>query len=94
MKKRILSILLAAAMTVALVTGCGKMDNNGTPSKESTAAESKNSSAEESKTTTEGTDSVLKDGNVVELEMLIPNADQPNREAVEDAMNAAIEYCI
>ncbi len=90
MKKRILSILLAAAMTVALVTGCGKMDNNGTPSKESTAAESKNSSAEESKTTTEGTDSVLKDGNVVELEMLIPNADQPNREAVEDAMNAAI----
>ncbi len=97
MKKKMLSLLLTVAMTATMVTGCGNTDNGGTPAKESTAAESTSTTVEESKDTAaettaeeENTDSVLKDGNVVELVMLTPFADQPDREAVEDAFNEAL----
>ena len=96
MKKRVLSILLTVAMTAALVTGCGNTDKGGTPAKDSTEEENDGRTAEEGKDTTQtagekNTDSVLKDGNVVDLVMLIPFADQSNHEAVEAAMNEEIQ---
>lgn len=98
MKKKMLSLLLTVAMTATMVTGCGNTDNGGTPAKESTAAESTSTTVEESKdmaaeTTAEeeNTDSVLKDGNVVDMVMLIPFADQPDHAEVEAAMNEAIQ---
>lgn len=97
MKKKMLSLLLTVAMTATMVTGCGNTDNGGTPAKESTAAESASTTVEESKDTAaettadaEDTDSVLKDGNVQELVLLTHGTDQPDREAVEAAMNEEI----
>lgn len=96
MKKRILSLLLTVAMTAIMVTGCGSTNNGETAVEEPTVAEEESTTAEESKDTVEenaeaeNTDSVLKDGNVVELVMLTPFADQPDREAVEEAINEAI----
>ena len=98
MKKKMLSLLLTVAMTATMVAGCGTADNSNTasaPEKESTVAESTGTTVEESKdtaaeTTAEDTDSVLKDGNVQELVVLFGAADQPDKEAVEEAMNAEI----
>lgn len=101
MKKKLIAMLLTAAIAVSALAGCGSgstsSEENGSAGTEAGAenapeAGEKESSEESSEESVSSTDAVLKDGNITELLMVWPgsNASPASLQEVEDAMNEII----
>lgn len=88
MKRKLITILLAASMAVSALTGCGNSSaNSGSdkPAAETVTGEEANQEAN-------AADAVLKDGEMSEILMVWPgsNASPASLQEVEDAMNEMI----
>ena len=88
MKRKLITILLAASMAVSALTGCGNSSaNSGSdkPAAETVTGEEANQEANTA-------DAVLKDGEMSEILMVWPgsNASPASLQEVEDAMNEMI----
>lgn len=110
MKKRIVSVILAAMMALSLAAGCGTKDDGVTKDANVTNEQGKDSQeTPEDTKEPEGTgepgdaqgaegdtSSVLKDGNVQELLMLLPGptSSPDHMQDVEDRMNEIIAKTI
>ena len=92
MKKKLITLLLAASMIVSTLSGCGNSSSGGGSDKP--AAETGNETGNETGTAeaADAADSVLKDGDMAEILMIWPgsNASPASMQEVEDAMNEII----
>ena len=92
MKKKLITLLLAASMIVSTLSGCGNSSSGSGSDKP--AAETGNETGNETGTAeaADAADSVLKDGDMAEILMIWPgsNASPASMQEVEDAMNEII----
>lgn len=88
MKRKLITVLLTAAMIVSTLTGCGSSAADSASDKATARTGNETGTAE----TAAATDSVLKDGEIAEILMLWPgsNASPASLQEVEDAMNEII----
>lgn len=97
MKRRMISILMVVVLMATLAAGCGsKVKEPEKPQEQGTVANSGEDRQETPEVTEEAASSVLKDGNMVELLVLLPGptSHPADQEAVEDAMNEIIAKTI
>lgn len=97
MKRRMISIALVVILMATMVAGCGtKTTEPGQSQAQPTVANTPEESQKTPEATEDVSNSVLKDGNMVELLMLLPGATShpADLEAVEDAMNEIIAKTI
>jgi putative aldouronate transport system substrate-binding protein len=93
-KLRIFSVLSVLLIFAMLFAACGTSSNNAGSSSTSSSSEAAGSStAGGSDTATSGADTVLKDGNPVELNLYVPgpNASPASLAEVESSMNSLIK---